>query len=95
MNKLVCISACNSLAIENLNNTIFNSVPKMILQRYVTDNESLKILSESSKIGAWGCKSSKKNQLLWSRLNIGDTILFYSNSKFVAYDEIKIGRAHV
>lgn len=81
MNKIICYSASSKGAYNNFLNTTMKPTKDNIIIKEMCGNEN-------EQYFLWAMRYSKKNEILWKKINKGDYALFYGNKKFIGYGEI-------
>ncbi|RAP73378.1 hypothetical protein [Paenibacillus montanisoli] len=84
MEKLICFSASSfGKAYANFMRAV--AKPSRINEQHQKEWDFI----GSELYSVWAMKYSKKNNLLWNKINIGDMALFYGDRKFIGYGRIK------
>lgn len=81
MNKIICFSASSKEAYNNFLNTTTRPIKDKIISKQINGKED-------EEYFLWAMRYSKKNEILWKKINKGDYALFYGNKKFIGYGEI-------
>lgn len=88
--QLYCFTGSDKVSQENLKKTIYKKIKLEEYKRYLTSEEIYELTSLGLMNGCnmWGAEPGPSNSIRWSKVQIGDRILGYSQKKFICYGPI-------